>query len=45
MQQQRSTKKNSAPTVGTLSVFDPDVGDTHTFTVSDDRFEGGHPER
>ncbi|WP_157738947.1 cadherin domain-containing protein [Labrenzia sp. VG12] len=25
--------------VGTLSVFDPDVGDTHTFTVSDDRFE------
>jgi len=25
--------------VGSLSVFDPDVGDTHTFTVSDDRFE------
>eukprot|EP00903_Cladosiphon_okamuranus_P002240 g2238.t1 len=25
--------------VGTLSVFDPDVGDTHSFTVSDDRFE------
>ncbi|MHA7776543.1 cadherin domain-containing protein [Roseibium sp. M-1] len=25
--------------VGTLSVFDPDIGDTHTFTVSDDRFE------
>jgi protein involved in temperature-dependent protein secretion len=25
--------------VGTLSVFDPDYGDSHTFTVSDDRFE------
>ncbi|MEP3049255.1 MAG: cadherin domain-containing protein, partial [Roseibium sp.] len=25
--------------VGALSVIDPDVGDTHTFTVSDDRFE------
>ena len=25
--------------VGALSVTDPDVGDTHTFTVSDDRFE------
>ena len=22
-----------------MQVFDPDVGDTHTFTVSDDRFE------
>ncbi|MEO1242641.1 MAG: cadherin domain-containing protein [Pseudomonadota bacterium] len=26
-------------TVGTLTVADPDVGDTHTFEVSDDRFE------
>ncbi|MEM9342077.1 MAG: PA14 domain-containing protein [Pseudomonadota bacterium] len=25
--------------VGTLSVVDPDEGETHTFTVSDDRFE------
>ncbi|MEP5419344.1 MAG: cadherin domain-containing protein [Roseibium sp.] len=25
--------------VGALSVTDPDAGDTHTFTVSDDRFE------
>ena len=25
--------------VGALSVADPDAGDTHTFTVSDDRFE------
>ncbi|GAB2203453.1 hypothetical protein ROS1_02680 [Roseibium sp. ROS1] len=25
--------------IGTLSVFDPDVGDTHSFTVSDSRFE------
>jgi hypothetical protein len=25
--------------VAPLSVIDPDVGDTHTFTVSDDRFE------
>ena len=25
--------------VGALSVVDPDAGDTHTFTVSDDRFE------
>jgi hypothetical protein len=26
-------------TIGTLAVTDPDVGDTHTFTVSDSRFE------
>ncbi|WP_283404417.1 cadherin domain-containing protein [Roseibium denhamense] len=25
--------------IAPLAVFDPDVGDTHTFTVSDDRFE------
>ncbi|WP_208995150.1 cadherin domain-containing protein [Roseibium hamelinense] len=25
--------------VGGLTVVDPDVGDTHTFTISDDRFE------
>jgi Ca2+-binding RTX toxin-like protein len=35
---------DTGPIVGALHVSDPDVGDTHTFTVNDDRFEAvnGH---
>ncbi|MBG6143774.1 mannose-6-phosphate isomerase-like protein (cupin superfamily) [Labrenzia sp. EL_142] len=33
------TENSSGATVGALSVSDPDAGDTHTYTVSDDRFE------
>ncbi|MCZ4261912.1 hypothetical protein O4G76_13790, partial [Limimaricola sp. G21655-S1] len=35
-----TVKENAAgATVGQLTVTDPDAGDTHSFTVSDDRFE------
>ncbi len=35
-----SVAENAAgAVVGTLSVTDPDAGDSHTYTVSDDRFE------
>jgi VCBS repeat-containing protein len=33
------TENSAGAGVVALSVVDPDVGDTHTFTVSDDRFE------
>ncbi|MEM6472004.1 MAG: LamG-like jellyroll fold domain-containing protein [Planctomycetota bacterium] len=32
-------ENDAGATVGTLSSFDPDAGDTVTYTVSDDRFE------
>ncbi|MEM9619754.1 MAG: cadherin domain-containing protein [Pseudomonadota bacterium] len=32
-------ENNAGAVVGTLSAIDPDAGDTHTFEVSDDRFE------
>ncbi|MEL7103371.1 MAG: LamG-like jellyroll fold domain-containing protein, partial [Pseudomonadota bacterium] len=32
-------ENEAGATVGTLSAFDPDAGDSVTFTVSDDRFE------
>jgi hypothetical protein len=37
-------ENTSGAVIGALSVVDPDVGDTHSFTVSDDRFEvvNGH---
>ncbi len=35
----RIDENDAGAVVGTLSAADPDVGDTHTFTVSDDRFE------
>ncbi len=35
-----SVAENAAgATIGTISVVDPDAGDSHSFTVSDDRFE------
>ncbi|MEM6474203.1 MAG: Ig domain family protein, partial [Planctomycetota bacterium] len=33
------SENDAGATVGTLSSFDPDAGDTVTYTVSDDRFE------
>ncbi|WP_353621251.1 cadherin domain-containing protein [Labrenzia sp. R4_1] len=33
------TENSAGAGVVALSVVDPDIGDTHTFTVSDDRFE------
>ncbi|MEM6473092.1 MAG: LamG-like jellyroll fold domain-containing protein, partial [Planctomycetota bacterium] len=33
------SENDAGATVGTLSSFDPDAGDTITYTVSDDRFE------
>ncbi len=33
------TENQAGAEVAALSVVDPDAGDTHTFTVSDDRFE------
>ncbi|MEQ8748071.1 carbohydrate-binding domain-containing protein, partial [Pyruvatibacter sp.] len=32
-------ENDAGAVVGTISVVDPDAGDTHTYTVSDDRFE------
>ena len=32
-------ENDAGAVVGTLSTTDPDAGDTHTYTVSDDRFE------
>ena len=33
------TENDAGATIGTLSSFDPDAGDSVTYTVSDDRFE------
>ena len=39
LSQKTGNESQAGATVGVLSVIDPDRGDSHTFTVSDDRFE------